>query len=241
MFFDEAGEALVTEGLVPLQLAAANTLCVMAGDPEQLGPLVRSAVAVDYGLGLSFLEHFLVGRGAHATAAPRSSVCPTCERCENSCVCQSCAPPPTGYGLHTCHLTDSYRAHPELLRLYSDIFYGGTLVPRADPASTEALLGWAGLPTKRYPVLIKHVAGEEDRTGESPVSVAPSSNVSWPRHEGFLQRLTTCSHHVCSLLPLAVLVQLGGGAECAERGRFTADEGAPRADRDHHAICQAGR
>ena len=35
IFVDEAGEAMVSEALIPLQLAHSNTITVLAGDPQQ--------------------------------------------------------------------------------------------------------------------------------------------------------------------------------------------------------------
>lgn len=56
IFIDEAGQAQEAEAMIPI-LAAANaeTRVVLAGDPNQLGPVVKSHVAGDRGLRRSYL------------------------------------------------------------------------------------------------------------------------------------------------------------------------------------------
>ena len=62
VFIDEAGHAIEPEALVAI---AGITDCslggqvVLAGDPEQLGPVVRSPIAIKYGLGLYMSTFFL--------------------------------------------------------------------------------------------------------------------------------------------------------------------------------------
>lgn len=58
IFIDEAGQAVEPEGVVPLagiidsdaHVRNAGQV-VLVGDPEQLGPVLRSRVAIDFGLG----------------------------------------------------------------------------------------------------------------------------------------------------------------------------------------------
>jgi len=56
IFIDEAGEALEAETLIPLGLASPTTKIILAGDPKQLGPVVRSPLAKEYNLDVSMLE-----------------------------------------------------------------------------------------------------------------------------------------------------------------------------------------
>ncbi|KAJ1161863.1 hypothetical protein NDU88_002343 [Pleurodeles waltl] len=59
-FVDEAGQASEPECLIPLGLMSeVNGQIVLAGDPLQLGPVIKSRLAMAYGLGVSFLERLM--------------------------------------------------------------------------------------------------------------------------------------------------------------------------------------
>ncbi len=66
---------------------------------------------------------------------------------------QFCHPP----HVQVTKLVSSYRAHPSLLRLYSDIFYHGELEACADPSLTHVLCDWELLPTKGFPLVFHGV------------------------------------------------------------------------------------
>ena len=120
---DEAAQALEPEALVPVALAGPATRVTLAGDPNQLGPAVRSTDALKRGLGTSLLKRLLL------TAAELDGA----------------APPP---GLRrvaptVCKLNTNYRAHGSLLALPSRLFYGDALVP-ANKTAHAQLLPWEG-------------------------------------------------------------------------------------------------
>lgn len=57
IFVDEAGQASEPEALIAIKsLANENTNVILSGDPKQLGPIIRSDVAIRLGLGISFLD-----------------------------------------------------------------------------------------------------------------------------------------------------------------------------------------
>ncbi|KYO47495.1 putative helicase Mov10l1 isoform B [Alligator mississippiensis] len=59
-FVDEAGQATEPECLIPLGLISeVNGQIVLAGDPMQLGPVIKSRLAVAYGLVSSMLERLM--------------------------------------------------------------------------------------------------------------------------------------------------------------------------------------
>ena len=61
IFIDEAGQATEPELMVPIKtMAGEDTNIILSGDPRQLGPIVRSPVAIALGLGRSYLDR-LVG------------------------------------------------------------------------------------------------------------------------------------------------------------------------------------
>nr|XP_042700168.1 RNA helicase Mov10l1 isoform X1 [Chrysemys picta bellii] len=60
VFVDEAGQASEPECLIPLGLISeVNGQIVLAGDPMQLGPVIKSTLAMVYGLNISMLERLM--------------------------------------------------------------------------------------------------------------------------------------------------------------------------------------
>ncbi|KAJ3508690.1 hypothetical protein NLJ89_g5619 [Agrocybe chaxingu] len=60
IFVDEAGQATEPEAFVSIKtMADPNTNVVLSGDPKQLGPIIRSSVARELGLELSYLERLM--------------------------------------------------------------------------------------------------------------------------------------------------------------------------------------
>ena len=60
IFVDEAGQATEPEVMIGIKTMANNdTNVVLAGDPKQLGPIIRSAIARELGLEKSYLERMM--------------------------------------------------------------------------------------------------------------------------------------------------------------------------------------
>ena len=60
IFIDEAGQATEPEAMISVKtLADSNTNVILAGDPKQLGPIIRSPVARELGLQKSYLERLM--------------------------------------------------------------------------------------------------------------------------------------------------------------------------------------
>ena len=59
ILIDESGQAMEPELLIPLTMADARTTVVLAGDHCQLGPSIRSPVAIRLGLGKSLQERLM--------------------------------------------------------------------------------------------------------------------------------------------------------------------------------------
>ncbi len=60
IFIDEAGQATEPEAMISIKtLADSNTNIILAGDPKQLGPIIRSPVARELGLQKSYLERLM--------------------------------------------------------------------------------------------------------------------------------------------------------------------------------------
>ncbi|XP_059043322.1 RNA helicase Mov10l1 [Mustela lutreola] len=150
VFVDEAGQASEPECLIPLGLVSdANGQIVLAGDPMQLGPVIKSRLAMAYGLSVSMLER-LMSRQVYL-------------RDENAFgACGAYNP------LLVTKLVKNYRSHPALLALPSRLFYHKELEVCADPSVVTSLLGWEKLPKKGFPLIFHGVRGSEAREGRSP-------------------------------------------------------------------------
>ena len=60
IFVDEAGQATEPEVMISVKIMAdQKTNIVLAGDPKQLGPVIRSAVARELNLDISYMERLM--------------------------------------------------------------------------------------------------------------------------------------------------------------------------------------
>ncbi|CAJ1926140.1 unnamed protein product [Sphenostylis stenocarpa] len=104
IFLDEAGQASEPETLIPVShLCTKNTVVVLAGDQLQLGPVIYSKKADEYGLGVSYME--------------RLSELPLYA---------------SGDTNYVTRLIRNYRCHPAILHLPSKLFYCGELIACRD-------------------------------------------------------------------------------------------------------------
>uniref|UniRef100_A0A671RWF1 RNA helicase n=1 Tax=Sinocyclocheilus anshuiensis TaxID=1608454 RepID=A0A671RWF1_9TELE len=153
VFVDEAGQATEPESLIPLSLLSETSgQIVLAGDPKQLGPVVKSKLAAVFGLGVSLLER-LMGMPLYSCS----------ER---------------GYNpLLVMKLVYNYRSHEALLELPSRLFYAGELCVRSQRTVVDALCHWNRLPTKGFPFMFHGVRGTEMREGNNPSWFNPAEAV----------------------------------------------------------------
>lgn len=57
IFVDEAGQAAEPEAMIPIKtMSDGRTNIILSGDPKQLGPIVRSDLALTLNLGVSYLD-----------------------------------------------------------------------------------------------------------------------------------------------------------------------------------------
>ncbi|XP_025829090.1 putative helicase MOV-10 isoform X2 [Agrilus planipennis] len=149
VFIDESGHAKESETLIPIAgiLTSPGTLhgqIVLAGDPQQLGPIIHSDQAITYGFGTSMLERFmktvsLYQRDANGQHNPNMFTM----------------------------LLQNYRSHPYILHTPNKLFYGNELIPCG---YSESYVGeeWQFLKNKKIPVLFHGVIGQDKKENNSP-------------------------------------------------------------------------
>lgn len=151
LFIDEAGQATELETLIPLLLICSKDTenaskyygqIVIAGDPKQLGPMIRSKLAESL-LSKSMLER-LMGWGPYK------------KKNDNK------------YDpMFVTKLVQNYRCHETILRLPNELFYDGELVAKGGYHTMKAL-NWSGLPKKKFPIIFHAVKSNEGRDMYSP-------------------------------------------------------------------------
>ncbi|PCH44785.1 RNA helicase [Wolfiporia cocos MD-104 SS10] len=142
MFFDEAGQATEPEIMVAIRTTADNkTNVVLSGDPKQLGPIVRSAVARTLGLEKSYLERMMD---------------------------RPCYEPHAWHGISVVKLIQNFRSHPAILRFSDERFYEGELQARGSSSVINSLLGSPVLVNKKFPIVMHAISGKDDREASSP-------------------------------------------------------------------------
>ncbi|XP_075784107.1 RNA helicase Mov10l1 isoform X1 [Pelodiscus sinensis] len=164
IFVDEAGQASEPECLIPLGLISEiNGQVVLAGDPMQLGPVIKSRLAVAYGLNVSMLER-LMSRTLY-------------QRNENTFGAYGSYNP-----LLVTKLLKNYRSHSTLLALPSKLFYHKELEACADASVVSSLLSWEKLPRKGFPLIFHGMRGTETREGHNPSWFNPTEAVQVMRY-----------------------------------------------------------
>nr|XP_036862625.1 RNA helicase Mov10l1 isoform X2 [Manis javanica] len=170
VFVDEAGQASEPECLIPLGLISdVSGQIVLAGDPMQLGPVIKSRLAVAYGLSISMLER-LMSRPVYLRDEAAFGACGAYNP------------------LLVTKLVKNYRSHAALLALPSRLFYHRELEVCADPQVVTSLLGWEKLPRKGFPLVFHGVRGDEAREGRSPSWFNPAEAVQVMRYCCLLAR-----------------------------------------------------
>uniref|UniRef100_A0A670YHZ1 RNA helicase n=1 Tax=Pseudonaja textilis TaxID=8673 RepID=A0A670YHZ1_PSETE len=119
VFIDESGHAVEPESLIT---NVNGGQLVLAGDPKQLGPILRSPLAVQHGLGLSLLERLMCFNPLYQK---------TNEKYNPQFVTM---------------LLRNYRSHEDILRFSNEKFYDGKLLECGDHLITHSYCYWNELP-----------------------------------------------------------------------------------------------
>jgi superfamily I DNA and/or RNA helicase len=154
VFLDEAGHSIEAEAIACLALVTKHSesdppVTVLAGDPKQLGPIIRSDIGKKFGLEKSLLERVS----------------------ERECYARSDECDDLGYYYDRRMITKlvrNYRSHPHILKLPNDEFYDGDLIPAADITRSHRFVAWEHLPRRKFPIVFHGVEGEDMREANSP-------------------------------------------------------------------------
>uniref|UniRef100_A0A672ZG45 RNA helicase n=1 Tax=Sphaeramia orbicularis TaxID=375764 RepID=A0A672ZG45_9TELE len=148
VFVDEGGQAVEPECIIAIAglLHPEKGQLVLAGDPKQLGPILRSPLALQHGLGLSLLER-LMTQNALYQKSPDSGHFDT---------------------RFVTKLLRNYRSHAAILKIPNELFYDNELQVFADPFERETYCKWEYLPKKGFPVIFHGVMGKDEREANSP-------------------------------------------------------------------------
>ncbi|PIL27838.1 hypothetical protein GSI_10992 [Ganoderma sinense ZZ0214-1] len=142
IFVDEAGQASEPEMLVAIKpLLAQNTRVILSGDPKQLGPVIRSSMAREFGLEKSFLER-LMDRPLYSSE--------------------------DGRGRSFVKLVKNYRSHEAILRYPNEKFYDGELEVCGSVGTINTFLRSPQLVSPEFPVVFHAISGQNEREASSP-------------------------------------------------------------------------
>lgn len=154
LFIDESGHAVEPEALIPVAglFTSEKKKCkllgqiVLAGDPKQLGPLLRSPVAIALGLGTSLLERLMNQCDLYKKDEGRKDYNPAV----------------------LTKLVQNFRSHKTILALPNSKFYDMELQACGNTELTSLACDWEGLPKKGFPLIFHGVKGKDQREGNSP-------------------------------------------------------------------------
>lgn len=149
IFIDEAGQAVEPECIIGIAglLDPLKGQLVLAGDPQQLGPVLRSPLAQLHGLGQSLLERLMKRNALYQKSQDDNS------KYDSRFVTK---------------LLRNYRSHPAILKIPNELFYENELQVFANQMEREAFCQWEHLPRKGFPVVFHGVMGKDEREANSP-------------------------------------------------------------------------
>ncbi|XP_078276687.1 putative helicase MOV-10 isoform X2 [Rhinoraja longicauda] len=154
VFIDEAGHAVEPESIIAIAglldpMDVENNKdggqLVLVGDPKQLGPVLRSPIAINHGLDLSLLERLMNGNTLYQKNSDGS------------------------YNQNfVTKLLRNYRSHPQILKIPNELFYEMELENHQDPLVSNSYCQWEHLPKKDFPLIFHGVLGLDEREEKSP-------------------------------------------------------------------------
>ncbi|KAI4903009.1 hypothetical protein NFI96_012038, partial [Prochilodus magdalenae] len=165
IFIDEAGQAVEPESVVGIAglLHPEKGQLVLAGDPQQLGPVLRSPLAQQHGLGTRTSVFFFIcvvatsGLSLLERLMTQNSLY---QKIQDGCQAYD--------SRFVTKLLRNYRSHPAILKIPNELFYDNELQVFADQVEREAFCNWEHLPKQGFPVIFHGVMGKDERESNSP-------------------------------------------------------------------------
>ena len=157
IFVDEAGQSPEPDILIPWTQFNLNLKgqVVLAGDPHQLGPVVKSEQAKYLGLELSMMQRLM--QDERFQIYQRDS---TGKFNENFVI----------------QLTKNYRSHPDLLKIPNELYYKNTL--EACASKSNELCHLKLLPQEGFPMIFHSVHSKEHVRPEDSTSLMNIQEIS---------------------------------------------------------------
>ncbi|XP_052790307.1 putative helicase mov-10-B.1 [Mya arenaria] len=151
IFIDEGAHAVEPECLVPISGLldpwdrAGCSQLVIAGDPKQLGPILRAPIAIFAGLDVSFMERIMRDIEEYKRGEDRAY--------DNQYITK---------------LVRNYRSHDDIINVPRALFYDGELIAAGDEMILNSMLNKDFLPNKKFPLIFHSVFGTDEREKDSP-------------------------------------------------------------------------
>lgn len=153
IFVDEAGQCLEPECLIPVvglmspwdpTKEGVGGHLILAGDPKQLGPVIRSRLAQHYNLDVSLLERLMD--------------CEPYQRTTNG----HYSP------LMLTKLLKNFRSHRAIIEVPNRLFYDSELQVCGNELITNCMSEWEELPCRGCPLIFHGVRGRDLRESSCP-------------------------------------------------------------------------
>lgn len=153
VFVDEAAASTEAEVLMGITCTLSPTLnLILSGDHKQLGPVLQSQRANEWGLGLTLFERLLQRK---------------CYQVEED----------GSYNASVqTRLIRNFRSHPEIVSLYNNMYYEGHLRTEAPMEIVCRFHNWFYLPNATFPIMFHSVFGTTMNT-KSSVSLCNNKEI----------------------------------------------------------------
>ncbi|KAH8300631.1 hypothetical protein KR018_000086, partial [Drosophila ironensis] len=153
VFVDEAAASTEAEILMGITCTISPmSNLILSGDHKQLGPVLQSKRANEWGLSLSLFER-LLQRNCYRVAEDGTY---------NTAV--------------QTRLIRNYRSHPEIVSLYNDLYYNGKLKAHAPIENVCKFKDWFHMPNAAFPIMFHSVFGTTLNT-KSSVSLCNNKEI----------------------------------------------------------------
>ncbi|KAH8234477.1 hypothetical protein KR038_011898, partial [Drosophila bunnanda] len=166
IFIDEAGAATEPETLIGIMGVKQSSNChvILSGDHKQLGAVIKSNRAASLGLSQSLMERLLRSESYKSDANGNYD-----------------------RTLQT-RLRQNYRSHPEIVRLFNELYYNGELIPKATPSEVNHAANWKLLPNGAFPIIFQatHGVTKPEKHSTSSYNQLEAQVVCW-----YVKRLLT--------------------------------------------------